>query len=203
MEIPTTTIETEPTEWTAARLAVGNDFDRAFYDFPELFRPLLEGYVRFVRVSTRQKFSAKALAYILANAVPAAGVAAQPTALKAAAHAIRALKHRKVGKADWVLMNDDDHFTLFDLTKDELPAFLELFDLDPGAIKSSPDVPQGTVLAGVKKVAEFKTLPGSPIRVDAQKLTHGGVDEAFFAYWAIEEHHIAGIASVEFDPAAV
>lgn len=200
-EIPTTTIETEPSSWTAARMAVGNDFDRAFYDFPEAYRAVLEGYVKFVRLSWAQKLDAKVLAWIVANAVPAAGVPAQTSVLKAAALAIRVLKHRKVGKADWVLMNDDDHFTLFDLNKDDVPAFLDLFDLTPSSIKSSPDVPQGKVLAGKKQTAEVKTLPGSPIRVDAQHLSHGGIDTAFFGYWAIEAHHTQGIASVDFEPA--
>jgi hypothetical protein len=44
----------------------------------------------------------------------------------------------------------------------------------------------------------LRTLPGSPIRVSAQHIANGGVDEAFFGYWAIEEHHNSGIVSVAY-----
>lgn len=195
--IPTTTIDIEQSPWKAARMAVGNDFDRAFYDFPQQFAPLLRGYVKFVNESWAIKLDGKVRDYIIANAV-AAEVDPQPSLLKAAAKAIRVLKRRRVGKATFIVANDEDFDTLMDITSNQVPAFLELFGVDPRNFTSSDEVPRGQVLAGVKQAATVKTLPGSPLRVSAQHLANGGIDEAFFGYWAIEEHHPVGIASVPY-----
>lgn len=196
VEIPTSTVTTEPTEWTGARMAVGVDVDRAFYDFPN--PGFVQALAEQVRESWAMKLDVKALAFIEAEAVAAEGAAAQPTLLKAAAVAVRALKRRRVGRASWVLVNDEDMFSLMDVNSDAVPAFLDLFGIDPRNFRSSPDVDPGDVLAGVKQANELKTLPGSPIRVSAQHLTHGGVDEAWFGYWAVEQHHTGGIASATY-----
>ncbi|VXC21160.1 hypothetical protein [Aeromicrobium sp. 9AM] len=198
--IPTTTISTERSPWVGSRMAVGNDFDRAFYDFPN--EDLIRSYAEFVRKSWVMKLDAKVRDYILAHAIPAAGVPAQPTLLKAAAKIVRTLKRRNVGKATYIIANDDDYDTLMDISVNDVPAFLELFGIDPKNFIASPDVPQGTVLGGVKQAATVRTLPGSPIRVDAQHIANGGIDTAFFGYWAIEEHNDNGIATVEYEAPA-
>ena len=198
-EIPTDTITTEASGYEAARMAVGVDVDRKFFDFPNA--GFVQSLFEQVRESWAMQLDAKIRAYTLANAVAAEGVVSEPTLLKAAAAAIRALKRRRVGKASFIYVNDDDLFTLLDVAEKDVSAFLELFDVDPKNFRSSQDVPAGTVLAGVRPAATVRTLPGSPIRVDAQNLANGGVDEAFFGYWAIEEHHTAGIAKVTFAPA--
>lgn len=194
--IPTSTVTTEPTEWTGARMAVGVDVDRAFYDFPNagMVRALAEQ----ARESWAMKLDAKALAYLLAEAVPAEGAAAQPTLIKAAAVAVRALKRRRVGRATHVLVNDDDLFTLLDVNNDEVSAFLELFNVDPRNFRSSQDVPAGTVIASVRQGNKLRTLPGSPIRVSAQHIANGGVDEAWFGYYATEQIHTGAIASATY-----
>jgi hypothetical protein len=122
----------------------------------------------------------------------------EPTLLKAAARASLVLKRRRVGAATFVYVNDEDLFSLLDVNSNAVPAFLNLYGITPESFRSSPDIPQGTVWAGVKQAAEVKTLPGSPIRVSAQNLVNGGVDEAFFGYWAIQEHHTSGLAAVTF-----
>jgi hypothetical protein len=127
-------------------------------------------------------------------------IGAQDSLLKAVAVAVRSLKRRRVGNATWVFVNDDDYFTLFSITQLDVPAFLKLLGVEPENIRSSEDIPEGTVLAGVRQAATVRTLPGSPIRVEAQNLTQGGIDEAFFGYWAIEEHHKEGIAKATFTP---
>jgi hypothetical protein len=128
-------------------------------------------------------------------------IGAQNTLLKAVAVAVRSLKRRRVGQATWVKVNDDDYFSLFSITNMDVPAFLALLGVAPENIQSDPDVPAGTVLAGVRQAATVRTLPGSPIRVEAQNLTRAGIDEAFFGYWAIEEHHTSGISKATFTPA--
>ena len=211
-EIPTDNITTESSEYEAARMAVGVDIDRKFFDFPN--QGFVQSLFEQVRESWTMKLDAKIRAYALAQAVaarvderiPFDGVsnpliAAQDSLLKAVAVAVRSLKRRRVGKATFVYVNDDDYFTLFDVTNLDVPAYLSLLGVEPENIRSSEDVPEGTVLAGVRQAATVRTLPGSPIRVDAQNLSHAGIDEAFFGYWAIEEHHTQGIAKATFTPA--
>lgn len=199
--IPTDEPVTEDASYTAARMAVGHDIDRKFYDFPNA--AFLQGYVEAVRESWAIKLDDKVEAWIADHATPVLDGVTPVSAdnvLKAAALAIRALKRRRVGRATFVLLSDEDFDTLFDVTNDDVPAFLKLWNVDPSNFTSSDRVDSGQVVAGAKQSATVRTLPGSPIRVDAQHLANGGIDNAFFGYWAIEEHHTGGIAAVTFDP---
>lgn len=203
--IPSDTITTETQNWTGARMAVGVDIDRAFFDFPTA--GFIESLFQQVRESWKIKLDGKVKAYTIAEAVAAAvdesagvpvAIGAQDTLLKAVAIAVRALKRRRVGAASWVLVSDDDMFTLIDTKVEETLAYLKLFGIDPENFRSSSALAAGTVYAGVRQAAKVRTLPGSPVRVDAQHLANGGVDEAFFGYWAIEEQHTKGIAKATF-----
>ena len=199
--IPSGPVTTEPATYTAARMAVGHDIDRKFYDFPN--EAFLRAYVEAVRESWAVKLDAKIAAWITSHAVAVTGAGATaPSLLAAATSAVRAVKRRRAGRASWVLVNDDDLMDLMGVTQNTLPAFLSLFNIDPSNWRADPAVPAGTVIAGAKQSATVRTLPGSPIRVSAQHLAIGGIDEAFFGYWAIEEHHTSGIASVAYEPAA-
>lgn len=206
--IPSDPVGTEPSDYVAARMAVGHDIDRKFYDFPD--SAFIESYVAACRESWSVKLDAKVRAYIGTSAVPVTGPdgadvgtdpdpVVMPTLLKAAARGARAVKRNTNGaKASFVVASDNDFDTLMDVTNDTLPVFLDLFGIDPRSFTSSPDVADGTVIVGTKQAATVRTLPGSPIRADAQHIANGGIDTAFFGYWAIEEHHTSGIVSVQF-----
>lgn len=204
--IPSDTITTERSTYDAARMAVGVDVDRKFYDFPNA--AFVASLWEQVRESWTIKLDAKIRAYALANATAAlqvdgvTPVPAQPTLLKAAAKAARALKRRKVGRATAIVVNSDDFDTLMDVTTTQVPEFLDLFGIDPRNFRDDDAVPVGTVIALAKPAATVRTLPGSPVRVDAQNIANGGVDSGFFGYWAIEEHHTNGIAKATFTPPA-
>lgn len=202
--IPTSTPETEASPWTGARMAVGGDIDRAFYDFDTpANRAFLAGLARQAAESWGMKMDVKTRAYAIANSVAAEGVLAPaPTLIGAAAQAVRALRRRRVigrSSSAWVMVNDEDLMSLLDYNTLTVPGFLDQFGINPESFRSDVDLPAGTVLAGAKQAATVRTLPGSPIRVNAQHIANGGVDEAFFGYWAIEEHHPFGIASVEYE----
>lgn len=202
VEIPTSQVETEASPYEAARMAVGVDIDNKYFHFDnEANRAFLAALPFQARESWARKLDIKTRAYALAQAVAAEGVGAQPTLLKAAAVAIRALRRREVigrNASSWVVVNDDDLMTLMDYNQLTVPAFLDLWGINPDNFRSDQNVPAGTVLAGARQAAEVKTLPGSPLRFDALNLANGGVDEAFFGYWAIEEHHTAGIAKATY-----
>lgn len=120
--------------------------------------------------------------------------------LKAAARASMSLNKRSGQSkapsstgADWIVLNEEDHFTLLDIAQLDVPAFLQLYGIAPEDFRSSPDVPRGEVWAGVRRAATLRTEGRSPISVDALNLANGGIDKAFFGYWAIEQHHLRGI----------
>ncbi len=199
--IPSDPIDTEPADYEAARMAVGHDLDRKFYDFPD--QAFLESYVRAVAESWSVKSDIKAHAWIVANAVPVVDELAAPVTgvdvFRAAGKALRKVKRNTRTKGTFVLVSDEDFDTLMDVSQHDVPAFLQLFDLDPGTFTSSELLEPGTVIAGTKQAATYRELPGSPIRVSAQHIANGGVDEGFFGYWAVEQHHADGIVSVGID----
>lgn len=190
--IPSPPVQTEPAGYEAARMAVGHDIDRKFYDFPD--EAFLRSYVEAVRESTAARLDDKARAYIEASASPSGTGAG--SVLKAAARAVLSVKRARLGRASFVIVSDADYEDLMDITTQQVPAFLDMFNIDPRNFVGSPTLTAGTVIAGVKQAATFRTLPGSPLRVSAQHIANGGIDEGFFAYWAIEEHHTTAIRSV-------
>ena len=177
-------------------MAVGHDIDRKFYDFPNA--AFLDAYVAAVRESWAIQLDDKVRTFITTEAVDT--TLSSTTLLSAAALAVRRVKRARLGKASFVIVNDNDLDDLMDVTNNTLPAFLQLWGIDPNGWVTSPDVPAGQVIAGVRQAATVRTLPGSPIRVSAQHIANGGIDEAFFGYWAIEQHAPNGIVRVGYAP---
>lgn len=259
--VPSGTVVTEASEYEAARMAVGVDIDRKFYDFPN--ESFVSSLLERIRETWEIKLDAKVRAYIATQAVaatrtvaiattnadatitfaagmltsedigaaitgtgipaattilsitntttaemsanatatgtPTATVAVQSTnVLRTAARTAQTLRNTRVGRSPWIVVNDEDMFSLLNLTNDDLMPYLKLWGIEPENFRSSPDVAVGTVYGGVKQAGKLRTLPGSPIRVSAQHLAQGGVDEAFFGYWAIEEHHASGIVKATY-----
>lgn len=55
---------------------------------------------------------------------------------------------------------------------------------------------EGQVLVVVKKAAVFRELPGSPIRVDAEVISKGGIEQGVFGYAGTEIREARAIAAV-------
>ena len=198
-EIPSNAVDVEPANWTASRIAGGWDIDRKFYDFPDA--GFIASFLAAVRESYAKKRDLKVRDYMVANAVVPAGVVNQTNLLKAARLVTKHVKRNTDGSpATFIYVNDDDLDSLFDITSQDVSAFLGLLGVRPEDFRSSPDIAAGHVYGGAKQSATVRELPGaSPLRVEAQHLTHGGIDNAFFGYIAIEEHHTTGIVKVPFD----
>jgi hypothetical protein len=120
--------------------------------------------------------------------------------LKAVAFLGRKVKRAKLGRPTFVVMHDDLFDSLIEVTNLDVPAFLEAFlpGIDPKNFQSSSLAAyEGKVVVGNKNAATVRTLPGSPIRAEAQRIANGGIDNGFFGYWAIETHATNGIQYVE------
>jgi hypothetical protein len=262
--VPSDTVTTESSEYEAARLAIGVDIDRKFYDFPnagfidslmkqiaESWTEKLDGKVRTyvtdeavfaTRTITIGKTNADATITAPAGSFSAADVgrkitgsgipanatiasvtdsgsaelsanatngttvtatieSASTNLLKVVGRLVQAGKNTRIGSLTGVVVNDDDLFELLDVTEQDVPKWLALWGIDPQNFRSDASIARGTVYGVVKPAATLRTLSGSPIRVNAQNIALGGVDEAAFGYWAIEQHHPGGVLKAAFVPA--
>jgi hypothetical protein len=211
-EVPTNEVATREISGTAARIAGGWDIDRKFRDFGDaafwsaFYAAQTESYAR--------KTDAKALAALLAARQDVTGTAPvtgytrpagygtpveQADILRAVAFGTAYLEDTPLIEQgpDYVLMNTQDWLSLLDITNLDLPAFLSLMGVAPGAFLRSGSVPSGEVILGVKRAVEWYELPGAaPIRVEALDVARGGIDSAVYGYWGSLNVRPGGIISV-------
>lgn len=195
-EIPTNTASTEAVTVKAQRMAVGHDIDRAYFDFNET-----EFLTEFFKARTDDyalKSDTKAGQFAAASAATGTTISAEPDLLHAAARARQTIKRQTRVEPSAYLVNPDDLFGLFDITQLDNPAYLSLLGVEPDKFIATDLVPAGAVVAYAKPALTWYELPGSPIRVDAQRLTHGGVDSAVFAYYATLLNNQRGVVRVPF-----
>ena len=195
-EIPTNEVATEPVETTANRMAVGHDIDRAYFDFNET--EFLEGFFRARTIDYAMKSDAKAAAFLNTSAATGTTVAAEPDLLHAAARARLVVKRQVRVEPSAYLVHPNSLFGLFDITQLDNPAYLDLLGVKPERFIATDLVPENEVVAYAKESVTWFELPGSPIRVDAERIDLGGRDSAVFAYWATLLNNQAGIVRVPF-----
>lgn len=196
--IPTNTPSTEAVEQEAKRLAAGWDFDRAYIDFNET--EFLSSFFEAVREDYARKTDMKAAAALVGWAATdsAHTVESQPDLLRAAAMANVVFDDAINVKPTTYLVNSMDLFELLDFTKLDIPEYLALLGVDPASFTTSPLAPRGQMTAYHKQAVKFSELAGSPIRVSAQHIALGGVDEAVFGYWDAMLQDARGIATIPF-----
>lgn len=195
-EIPTNEVSTEPVETTANRMAVGHDIDRAYFDFNET--EFLEGFFRARTIDYAMKSDAKAAAFLNTSASTGTTVASEPDLLHAAARARLVVKRQVRVEPSAYLVHPNSLFGLFDITQLDNPAYLDLLGVKPERFIATDLVPENEVIAYAKESVTWFELPGSPIRVDAERIDLGGRDSAVFAYWATLLNNQAGIVRVPF-----
>lgn len=195
-EIPTNEVATEPVETTANRMAVGHDIDRAYFDFNET--EFLEGFFRARTIDYAMKSDAKAAAFLNTSAATGTSVASEPDLLHAAARARLVVKRQVRVEPSAYLVHPNSLFGLFDITQLDNPAYLDLLGVKPERFIATDLVPENEVIAYAKESVTWFELPGSPIRVDAERIDLGGRDSAVFAYWATLLNNQAGIVRVPF-----
>lgn len=195
-EIPTNEVSTEPVETTANRMAVGHDIDRAYFDFNET--EFLEGFFRARTIDYAMKSDAKAAAFLNTSASTGTTVASEPDLLHAAARARLVVKRQVRVEPSAYLVHPNSLFGLFDITQLDNPAYLDLLGVKPERFIATDLVPENEVVAYAKESVTWFELPGSPIRVDAERIDLGGRDSAVFAYWATLLNNQSGIVRVPF-----
>lgn len=194
-EIPTNTPVTSPVEITAQRIAGGHDIDRAYFDFND--QEFIRSYFAAMADSYAMLTDDKAAEFLVSESATNKG-AKQATLLRAAAKARQMIKTTARIEATTYLVNPNDLFDLLAISQLDAPAYLKLIGVDPAQFVSSTAVAAGTVVAYAKPAVEFYELGSSPIRVEAEHISHGGRDAALFGYWAALVTNSSGLVQVPF-----
>ena len=204
-EINSTPVSLAPVNEAAQRWAGGNRLDRAIFDFPDA--GVLASYLRMLNLDYAQKTDLDCLAVLLAEAtdvVPGAVPAGQTAGWAALVDAALALI--PYGSPGFAVVAPDLWRDMAFTTQDDALTFLtQSLGLTEGAFAGfrvvvHPDIPDGQVLAGIKAASTHYELPGSPLRVNAQAIAVGSVDEAVFGYDGTIVHDARGLALVTTAP---
>lgn len=200
-EVPTNTVATEPVEVAARRLAAGHDIDRAYFDFNE--REFLQAFFNARVVDYKIKTDERAAKFAVesAQSAPKITTGTEPDLLHAAARARMLIKQRTRVEPSTYLVNPSSMFGLFQITQLDNPAYLDLLGVKPDRFLATDLVPEGQVIAYAKQAMTWFELPGSPIRVDAERIDHGGKDSGIFGYYATILNNAEGVVSVPFTEA--
>ena len=200
-EVPSGKAETEEVRMKANRLASAHDIDRAYFDFNEtgFLASFLSARVEDYALKTDER----AAKFLVESATKDATTKpkAEPDLLHAAARARQIIKTQvRIEPSAW-LVNPNDMFGLFNITMLDIPQYLELLGVDPSKFVATDLVPAGAIVSYAKPAARWYELPGAPIRVDAEHISHGGIDSGVFGYWAAMLTNPKGIVSVPFGTA--
>src|SRR5699024_10569325 len=167
-EIPTNEISTEPVEVKAKRLAVGHDIDRAYFDFNE--HEFFESFFTACASDYALKPHQKPADFLVETANTRMTSEKYPDVLHGAARRPLTIKQQTRVEPTSFLVNPGDMFQLFDITQLDNPAYLNLLGVDPAKFIVNDNVPAGEIIVYAKPAATFFELPGSPIRVDAERI---------------------------------
>lgn len=209
--IPSNKPTTEPVSVEAQRFAGGHDIDRKFTDFGD--EAFLASYLRAMTESYAKVSDLYALAEVLAVAgtmdvgtVPAdvaPGLVSIVDGALSILSDVDALPHFAVVSPDlWrgiILTKRDDTLAYLDAAMglDEGTLSANRFRLIPSGQLST-----GQTLVGVRDAVTVHELGGgAPIRVSADNVAQGGIDEALFGYAAVNVHDKRGLRLVDADPA--
>jgi hypothetical protein len=204
--IPTNTPETEALKISAQRIAGGHDIDRKYRDFNvtafwfAYFSAMTESYAKvsdafglsevldaapYVEPGTLPDGVSKGLVYIVDG--------------------ILAVLNATDTIADSAVISGDLWRDLVLTRKEDSLAYLDAaLGFDEGTlaqrrftIKPSAALAADAVLVACKPAVTVHELGGAaPIRVEAQDIAKGGIDEALFGYIAVNVHDAGGLALV-------
>lgn len=219
-DIPSGSVTTVATSGTIQRIAGGHDIDRKFRDFSNsefweaYFAAMAESYAKVSDTYIRDQI----------KAIPTAGNGQRVHLLSANAPAGVPLALWQIVEGVVKMIDDLDVLPQFAFVTTDywkpllytkmqdvlayLDAALNLKDgtLASGGFKIIP-VPVGSLnasggwtaktLLGHGSAVKVYELPGSPIRVEAEAIAKGGIDEALFGYVGYQTENVKGLISFD------
>lgn len=196
---------TESVEITAKRLAGAHDIDRKYRDFGDTaffesyFRAMVESYARLSDVGVLTDIRTAALASGVAAGTVPSGVSAGITAVVDGALAII-----DTATPSFAVVSSDLYRGLLLTRSDDVLAYLNAaLGFEDGQlngqnfrIMSSGALGPKQVLVGARDAATVHELGSVPIRVEAEDIAKGGIDEGVFGYYAVNVHDADALALV-------
>lgn len=198
--VPSNTPTVTPSTFAAQRFAGGHDLAREFYDFN--VTDVIESYVRAMVDSYASLSDAYALTQITAGATAVtlgAVASGQSKAVNAIIDLATAVANNRATPS-FAIVGTAVYRDLFTTLESGSYAFVEgEAGITAGRVAGIPvyldgRAAAGQVIVGAKEAATVWELPGSPIRVQANDLVNGGVDNAFFGYIACGVTFPGGLA---------
>lgn len=203
-DVPSNDIATEQVTITAERIAGAHDIDRKFRDFNDV--EFFEAYFAAMTESYAKVSDAQVLADVLAAATEVehgeipTGVNQALTmivdgALKVLDETDTMPQFAVVASNLWrdlVLTRQEDRLAYLDAALGVEEGTAANFRILPSSALTA-----STVLVGARDAVTVHELGGeAPIRVEAQHIAQGGVDEGVFGYYAVNVHDEDGLVLV-------
>lgn len=207
-EVPTGNMTATPVDYLAERWAHAADIDRRYIDFgdSEVLRAFTEAQAESYKEETDLDVAAK----IIANATtftPGAVPSGANAVLAAIVDGLLDLIAKRL-KPSFALVGLDLYRPLLFLKKDEVSAFLsESYGLKDGLLENVKILPtaldayESQVVVGDGRTVKFKELGGAtPLRVEAEHVSHGGKDFGVFGYTSYQVLKPGGIVKADLTP---
>lgn len=199
--IPSNAPTTEPATFATLRLAGGHDIAREWVDFNDT--EMIQAYLLAMTTSYAKKSDAYVLTQLQSQSTPfLPGTVPGDVDPGLAAIVDGALEVvANDGLPTFAVVAPDVYRPfLFTPHTDALEYLSMSVSLTEGEIDNFRIVPDarlasGTVIVGDSLAAKVRELPGSPIRVSAENLAQGGLDEALFGYVGLDVEHPATVVS--------
>lgn len=202
-DVPSATIATESVTVAAQRLAGAHDIDRKFRDFGETaffeayFRAMTESYARLSDIAVLDDVAAAATV-VDAGAIPT-GVAKGLVFIVDGA-----LEVLDLGTPSFAVVSKDLYRDILLTQETDALKYLnaalgfESGTLEGGGFRivGTDQLTAGSVLVGIRDAVTVHELGGVPIRVEAEDIAKGGIDEGVFGYYAVNVHDAEGLALV-------
>ena len=195
-DVPSNVVETEIVETFAQRYAGAHDIAREFRDFgtPEFWDAYFRAMVRSYTIQTDNA----TINAISDNApvVTASGAGAWDRILDG----VDAIIYDAV--PTFAVVAKDIYRSLITTPAMDGLAYLNAsLGLENGSLAGFSIVPSaelnaGEVIVGAREAATSYELPGSPLRVEAENISKGGVDVGLFGYHAVAFNNLKGLAKV-------
>jgi hypothetical protein len=198
-EIHSAPVSLVPFSDDAQRWAGGNRIDRKFVDFNDV--PMISAYLQALNDSYAEETDEDALAVIVAAAT-AVTAGTVPTDVPAGLVAIvdGALAVMEVGQPTFAIVPPAQwRDILLSKSIDALAYITSSLSLEEGSLNGFKIMPHPSVddvIVGTSQAAVHYELPGSPLRVNAQAVAVGAIDEAVFGYDLTVVTDARGLAKV-------
>jgi hypothetical protein len=189
--VPSNTPVVAPKNFAAQRFAGGHDLAREFYDFN--VTEVIDSYVAAMIDSYALLSDTHALTNLVSGAVaftPGAVTATPNKQLLTIIDGALAVVAAQATPSFAIVAPDVFRGIINTPQSSAMEYFDAAIGIDGGSTSGFKIIPDarlaaGQVLVGAKEAATAWELPGVPIRVSAQDLVKGGIDEAFFGYIAV------------------